>query len=91
MLATAAQATLRDGARAVQLATQASQASGGNDPLTLDTLAAAYAEVGDFSKAVQTAKKALQLAEAQPNTALAAALRRELQLYEVGQSFHEGP
>jgi len=88
MLATAPQASLRNGARAVQLATQA---SGGNDPIVLDTLAAAYAEAGDFSAAVQTAKKALQLAEAQSNAALAAALRRELQLYEAGQSFREGP
>jgi len=91
MLATAPQATLRNGARAVELATQASQSSGGNNPLILETLAAAYAEAGDFPNAVQTTKKALQLVETQPNAALAAALLRELQLYEVGQPFRENP
>jgi len=91
MLATAPQATLRNGARAVELATQASQSSGGNNPLILETLAAAYAEAGDVPNAVQTTKKALQLVETQPNAALAAALLRELQLYEVGQPFRENP
>jgi len=91
ILATAPQESLRAGARAGQLATHASHASGGNNPLILETLAAAYAEAGDFPNAVQTTKKALQLAETQPNAALAAALRRELQLYEAGQAFHESP
>jgi tetratricopeptide (TPR) repeat protein len=90
ILATAPEASLRNGARAVQLATQASQSNDGNDPAILRTLAAAYANVGEFHNAVQTAQHALQLAETQSNTVLASKLRREIKLYEAGQPFQEG-
>jgi tetratricopeptide (TPR) repeat protein len=87
MLATAEPASLRNGASAIQLATQASQSTGGN-PLILRTLAAAYAETGRFSEAVEIAQRALQLAETQSNAALAEALRNELSLYRSNQPFH---
>jgi tetratricopeptide (TPR) repeat protein len=90
LLACAPQLALRDGARAVQLATQASQSTGGSNPLILRTLAAAYAGDGQYAKAVQAAQTALQLAESQSNSALANALRREMKLYEAGQPFEEG-
>jgi tetratricopeptide (TPR) repeat protein len=89
MLATAPQASLRDGARALELAGKANQSTGGNNPQILRTLAAAYAETGEFANALQTAQKALQLAEAQSNTGLAATLRREIKLYEGGHRFEE--
>jgi tetratricopeptide (TPR) repeat protein len=89
ILATAPQLTVRDGARAIDLATQASQASGGNDPLILRTLAAAYAQAGQYPNAVQTAQMALQLAQAQSNAALTGALPREIKLYEAGRPFEE--
>jgi tetratricopeptide (TPR) repeat protein len=87
MLAAAPQTSLRNGARAVQLAREASQSGGGGNPTILHTLAAAYAEAGDFPDAVQTARKALQLAEVQSNTSLPAALRREIKLYEAGHAY----
>ena len=77
----------RDGARAIQLAVQASQAAGGNSPDALRSLAAAYAEAGEFSQAAQTAQRALQLAESQFDAALAVKLRREIGLYETGHRF----
>jgi tetratricopeptide (TPR) repeat protein len=89
MLATAPQASLRNGARALQLASQASQSSGGNNPVILRTLAAAYAEAGQYSNAIQAAQRALELAENQSNTALASALPREIELYEAGRPFEE--
>jgi tetratricopeptide (TPR) repeat protein len=85
ILATASQPSLRNGAGAVQLATQASQSSGGGNPVFLDTLAAAYAEAGRFPEAIQTAQKALKLAEAQSNAALAATLSGEIKLYQAGR------
>jgi len=91
MLATAPEPSLRDGARAVQLARQASQSSGGANPVILHTLAAAYAQAGDFSEAIKTAESALQLAGTQGNAALAAALQREVQLYKDGQPFRPAP
>lgn len=89
MLATVPQTALRAGARAVELATEASQSTGGGNPDILRTLAAAYAEAGEFPNAVQTAQRALQLGEAQGNTALADALRRELKLYEAGRPYED--
>jgi len=83
MLAAASPTSLRNGDKAVQLAIQATQASGGDNPVVLRTLAAAYAQAGQFKTAVQAAQKALQLAQADSNTALAAALSREIKLYEA--------
>jgi len=60
------------------------------DPEDLRTLAAAYAAGSQFSNAVQTAQTALQMAQAQANTTLAAALRREINLYKAGQPSREG-
>ena len=87
MLATASQTGLRNGAEAVELATKAGQSTGGNNPLLLRTLAAAYAETGAFPSAVATARKALQLAETKPNPELLSQLMREIPLYESGHSF----
>jgi tetratricopeptide (TPR) repeat protein len=84
MLAAGPQPSLRNGARAVQLATQASRATGGSNPVILRTLAAAYAQAGEFPDAIQTAQKALQLV--QSNGALADALEREVKLYEAGRA-----
>ena len=52
-LATNPNASLRNGAEAVELAQRAVKLSGGQDPAILATLAAAYAEAGRFSDAVQ--------------------------------------
>jgi hypothetical protein len=54
----------------------------------LDTLAAAYAEAGRFPEAVTTAQRALHLAEARSNTALAGSLQSQLKLYQDGRPFH---
>ena len=42
--------------------------TGGENPIILHTLAAAFAEAGRFSEAVETAQRALRLAGAQSNT-----------------------
>jgi tetratricopeptide (TPR) repeat protein len=90
MLAAAPQPSLRDGARAVQLATLASQSSGGGNPVILRTLAAAYAQAGQFPIAVQAAQRALQLAEAQSNPTLTASLLREIKLYNAATPYRDG-
>jgi Tfp pilus assembly protein PilF len=89
VLATAPQASLRDGAKAVELAQQADQLSDGQDPAIIGTLAAAYAEAGQFSEAVATAQRALQLAGFQNNPALADSLRAQIGLYEAGIPFRD--
>lgn len=50
-----------NGGEALHLAERANQLSGGCDPLILDTLAAAWAEVGNFVQACATAAHARQL------------------------------
>lgn len=89
LLATAAESKLRDGAKAVQLAEQAVLATDGNNPVFLHTLAAAYAENGEFDKAVAAAKEALQIADANGVSSLAESLRDKIALYQSGSAYHE--
>jgi tetratricopeptide (TPR) repeat protein len=91
VLATGSQPSLRDGDQAVALARQASARTGGANPVILRTLAAALAETGRFSEAVETAQLALRLAEAQANAWLTGTLQAELKLYQARQPFHEPP
>ena len=89
LLATCADLSVRNGARAVEVAARAELLSGGEDPLILHTLAAAYAENGQFSQAVETAQRALQLAEQQKKGILLRALPNEITLYRAELPYHE--
>ena len=91
LLATCPQASLRNGAEAVEHAEQANRLSGGKQPDVLDTLAAAYAEAGQFPEAVTSACKALELARQQNKRALVDALRAHIALYEAGKPYHQTP
>jgi tetratricopeptide (TPR) repeat protein len=62
LLATSSQDNIRNGERALQLATQAVELTAGGQWNTLDTLAAAQAERGDFDAADQSISRAIQLA-----------------------------
>jgi Flp pilus assembly protein TadD len=73
----------------VEVAARAELLSGGEDPLILHTLAAAYAENGQFSQAVETAQRALQLAEQQKKGILLRALPNEITLYRAELPYHE--
>ena len=88
LLATCPQASLRNGNQAVELAQRANQLAGDNNPSLLCTLAAAYAEAGRFSEAVETAQRALQLAEAYSNPVMADTIRSQMKLYQAGVPFH---
>jgi tetratricopeptide (TPR) repeat protein len=89
VLATAPQASLRNGHQAVQLAEQANQLVGGENPIILHTLAAAYAEAGRFSDAQRSAQKAMALARAAGQSALMEQINSELKLYAAGLPFHQ--
>ena len=91
MLATYPTDTIRDGKRAVELAAKATTLPGGNVPIVIRTLAAAYAEAGDFSKAIETGQRALDLATAQSNTSLLSTLRHEIELYQAHTPYRESP
>ena len=89
MLATCPDASLRNGAKAVELAEQANQLSGGSNPIVLHTLAAAYAESGRLAEAIATAQRAVELADAQGNTTLSKSLEQEIDLYQKGSPYRE--
>jgi tetratricopeptide (TPR) repeat protein len=91
LLATSPEASLRNGQKAVELAQEAERLSKDGSPQILDTLAAAYAEAGQFGEAVETAKRALNLTATQNKQPLADAIQARLKLYEAGSPYHEKP
>ena len=88
-LATCPEASVRNGAKAVILAQQAVQLTGGKDAKLLDILAAAYAESGRFAEAVATVQRALANASDQNDSVSADALRDRLKLYQAGSPYHQ--
>jgi tetratricopeptide (TPR) repeat protein len=88
LLATCGQASLRDGGKAVQLARRANELAGGKNPVILGTLAAAFAEAGQFDEARRNAQEAIVLAQAAGRPELVRQLNDELRLYEAGRPFH---
>jgi tetratricopeptide (TPR) repeat protein len=89
LLATTPDSKTRNGAEAVVLAESANEIASGKNPEVIDTLAAAFAESGDFAKARSLANQALDLAVSQKDRALVAAIRSRIQLYAEGKPFRE--
>jgi tetratricopeptide (TPR) repeat protein len=69
VLATSPDDKLRDGPRALKLATKAAESSGYETPHILSTLAAAYAETGDYDNAMKWSKKSVELAQKEVDNA----------------------
>jgi tetratricopeptide (TPR) repeat protein len=80
--ATSPEPSILDGQSALSLAQAAVGMTKGQDPKSLDTLAAAFAQCGDFGKAVQAATDAQNKAAASGNRPLADAIGQRLQLYQ---------
>ena len=89
VLATTPSDGLRDGARAVEVAEALTRSSQAQDPNWMDTLAAAYAEIGRFEDAISLARKAAALAESRGLTELASGVRERLELYESTRPFRD--
>jgi len=88
LLATHAEADIRNGKRAVELAARACKLTSEKDAADLDALAAAYAETGQFDDAIRSAKKAVQLA---PNEESAKLYRTRLAACEKKTALRQPP
>lgn len=86
LLATCPDPKVRDGRRAVELATRACQLSGWRDANDLENLAAGYAESGQFDKAVRWQTEALNLGAGLEDGKES---ERRLELYKAGKSYHD--
>lgn len=91
LLATAPDATQRNGAEAVNYAEKACTQTERTNLATLATLAAAYAEAGRFDAAVTTAEKVCKLASESSNPALLQHNMELLDRYRRRQPFHQQP
>jgi tetratricopeptide (TPR) repeat protein len=85
VLATSTIDKVRNGARAIELATTACEVTEYKQAHILSTLAAAYAETGDFEKAIQWSKKAVELGEGPVTEQLQA----ELESYQQAKPWRE--
>jgi len=89
VFATCPDDSIRDGARAVELAEKAMRLSGGKIPMVFRVLAAAYAENGRFSDAIDTAQRGGDLANRAGNPALASELESNIALYQSGKPLRD--
>lgn len=87
LLATCPDDALRDGPRAAELARRACELSGWKQPNLLGTLAAAYAETGQFERAIEYQQEAIGLASPKEVTRL----RKALGQYKAGEPYRDGP
>ena len=91
VLATSADAELRDGAEAIRLAEEAAARAGTPTPSLLDVLASAYAEAGRFREATGAAQHAVEMARASGQEEAARAIAGHLALYRTGVPLHRSP
>jgi WD40 repeat protein/tRNA A-37 threonylcarbamoyl transferase component Bud32 len=84
-------AEVRDGAEAVKNATRACELTGWKEAMYVDTLAAAYSEVGEFDSAVKWQKEAIRLLTSKDPAEWPAEFEARLKLYESGKPYRESP
>jgi tetratricopeptide (TPR) repeat protein len=86
LLAVTPDAKWRDGRKAVEYAQKACELTGWNQPTFIDTLAAAYAEEGNFKEAVKWESKIIGIMPKEDR----AEAQTALHLYQQGQPYREG-
>ena len=89
ILATNSDQQIRDGKRAVEVATRICEATQYKDYRFFSTLAAAHAEDGDFENAIAITKKAIDLATAKGDQKTIASMNKRLKLFEAKSPVRE--
>jgi tetratricopeptide (TPR) repeat protein len=89
LLATAPDASVRNGQRALTLAKNAIAMTSNDDPNLLDVLAAAYAESGKFDRASTEIARAIIAANDHNNKELVAAMQARQRLYSQRKPFRD--
>ena len=87
VFATSPEPRILDPQEAMTLAQHVVGVTQQKDPLSLDTLAAAFARSGQFPQAVQAAQIAINLANAQGNRPLTEAISQRLPSYQQGKPY----
>ena len=88
-LATADDATVRNGGLALGTAQALNERSGIHNAQFLETLAAAYAETGQFDQAIATAERIPAMAKQTGEHEVAARNEKLIQLYRAGQPYRQ--
>lgn len=92
VLSTSPDDNVRNGKRAIELATQACEVTEYKRPHIISTLAAAYAESGDFENAIKWSTKAVEESTAgdpKPDAEVTEQLKKELEGYKAKKPFRE--
>jgi tetratricopeptide (TPR) repeat protein len=89
LIATDPEIKNRDTNEAIRLASRACELANYKDPSFLDTLAAAYASAARFSEAVDTANRAMDLADAANQPQIKNVIRYHLSFYTQGKPYIE--
>ena len=89
LLASCPEAQFRNGKEAIELAKRACELTEYKRAIFIGTLAAAYAEAGEFDNAVATAERAQTVAKAAGETGIAARNAELAELYRAKKPYHE--
>ncbi len=89
VLATSSDPSIRNGAKAVSLAAQAVEISGGKDAIFFRTLAASFGECGKFADAIAAAEKGQDIAISHGDSHLARTLEKDIALYRAEIPLHQ--
>ncbi len=88
VLATSPNDSIRDGKRAIELSERAVKLTDAKEPHILSTLAASYAEAGDFDKAIEWSTKSVELGKSEEHEQLEQ-LEKELESYRNKKPWRE--
>jgi hypothetical protein len=88
LLVTCPEGEFRDGVKAVQNATKACELTKWDNAQYVDTLAAAYAEAGDFDEAIKWQQKAIDLLGEEERSRYQLAFKAKMGLYQGRQTYY---